>query len=137
MEDPAAPESLDKVYAEAGQWLRMCNTLLWSMASILIPISIGCVGLAQKYPVQKTFLAAASIFRFAFWVYVSNIYKITSAQAREVLMAIEKAWKIPGRMALYNIHGHVGKKWYSLFHVQVLGLLLLVVLWAILLPTLK
>ena len=28
--------NLDKVYSEASQWVRMCNTLIWQMAAIFL-----------------------------------------------------------------------------------------------------
>jgi hypothetical protein len=124
---------LDKIYAEAGNWVRLCNTVIWSMGAFLIPLSLGCIGLAQKYESLKRFFGGASIFLFAVWVYVSHIYKITSADARTVLMRIEETWAVPERMALYRMHGQVGLKWYSLFRVQVVGLILLVILWVVLL----
>lgn len=133
MGEPVISPSLDKVYAEAGQWIRMSNTLIWSMGAILIPTSLSCIGLAQQFPLRRGFLAGASIFMFAFWVYVSNILKVTCFQARQVLMAIERSWDIPQGMALYNIHGQVGTKWYSLFKIQILALSLFIVLWVVLL----
>jgi hypothetical protein len=32
---------LETVYAEASDWVRMCNTLTWSMGALLVPVSVG------------------------------------------------------------------------------------------------
>ncbi len=133
MGEQTIPDSLDKIYVEASQWVRMCNTVIWSMGAILIPLSIGCVGLAQQYPGLGRFFAGASVLLFAVWVYVSRLYRTTSAKARQVLMNIEQAWDIPKQMALYAMHGQVGHTWYSLFNVQIVGLVLLIILWTFLL----
>jgi hypothetical protein len=127
--------SLDKIYAEAGQWVRMCNVITWSIGALLIPLSIGCIGLAQKYPPHKRFLAGASIVLFAVWVYVSKLYRKTAADARKVLMNIEDTWGVPEQMALYQLHGQVGLRWYSVFNVQIVSLILLALLWVVLLMT--
>jgi hypothetical protein len=133
MDEQTIPNSLDKIYAEAGQWVRLCNTVVWSMGAILIPLSIGCIGLAQQYPPRSRFFAGASLLLYAVWVYVSRLYRNTAAEARQVLMNIEQTWEVPKRMALYEVHGQVGHTWYSLFNVQIVGLVLLMILWAFLL----
>jgi hypothetical protein len=133
MDEQPDKNYLDKIYAEAGQWVRMCNIVIWSMGAFLIPLSIACIGLAQQYPPLKQFFAGGSVFLFAVWVYVSNLYRKTSADARKVLMNIEQAWAVPEQMALYKLHGQVGLRRYSLFNVQIVSLIILVILWMVLL----
>lgn len=137
MREEPDPNSLDKIYAEAGQWIRMCNTIIWSMGAFLIPLSIGCIGLAQQYPPRKRFFAGASVLLFAVWVYVSNLDRTTAADARKVLMNIEETWGVPERRALYRLHGQVGLKWYSLFNAQIVCLILLATMWVVVLMLAK
>ena len=127
---------LDKIYSQASEWIRMCNAILWAMGTVLVPASAACIGLALQFPDRKFFLAPASVFIFAFWVYASRLYRATASSAREVLISIESEWKIEREMALYKLHGQVGLKRYSLFNTQVLCLILLILLWIILLISL-
>jgi len=129
-------EHLDKIYIEASQWIRMCNSIIWTMGTFLVPLSAACIGLALQYPERKFFLAPASVFLFALWVYVGRLYRASAADARRVLMKIEDEWGIKDEMALYKLHGQVGLKRYSLFNAQVLCLLILIILWIILLVSL-
>ena len=124
---------LDKIYYQASEWIRMCNAILWAMGTVLVPASAACIGLALQFPDRKFFLAPASVFIFAFWVYASRLYRATAASARRVLMKIEDEWKLENEMALYKLHGQVGLKRYSLFNTQVLCLILLIALWIVLL----
>jgi len=122
--------SLDKIYAEDGQWVRMCNMISWSMGAFLIPLSITCIGLSQQYPKRKVFLAGASVLLFALWVYVDHLYGRTAADARKVLINIEQTWAVPEQMALYKLHGeNPFRRRYGLLHVQIVALILLVILW--------
>lgn len=99
---------LDKVYQEAGQWIRFANTVVWSMGTLLVPVSFGFVGIVlnnsgTKFsPTGKAILGGGSVFLFSFWVYASSFYKRSSDAAREVLMKIEEKWKVSDEMSLYK-----------------------------------
>jgi hypothetical protein len=126
-------DKLAIIYAEAGKWINLCNTITWSMGAILIPLSIGCIGLAQQYPARRRFFAVASVFLFAVWVYVCNTFRTTAAKSRDVLINIEKTWEVPEQMSLYKLHGQIGLSRYNLFKVLIICLILLTLLWVILL----
>jgi hypothetical protein len=130
--DIASIESLDKVYGEAGQWVRLCNTIVWQMAAVFIPASATCIGLALLYRRQMAMLAIASIVFFSIWVFVSFLYGRTAIDARDALMAIERHWRVPGQMALYTLHRHPGRWRFSLFRVQIVTLACLVIFWIVL-----
>jgi hypothetical protein len=129
-------DHLEKIYIEASQWIRMCNTILWTMGTFLVPASAACIGIAVEHPEWRFFLSPASVFLFGFWVYVSRLYRATAASARQVLMRIEDEWRIKDEMSLYKLHGQVGLRRYSLFNTQVFFLVILIVLWVILLVSL-
>lgn len=135
--DEAKPENLDKVYAEASQWLRLVNTIIWAMGAIFVPASVGCVYLALKEHDNKWFCAVASICSLSAWLYISLLYRKTSKVARDVLMNVERTWNIPGDMALFTIQGQVGHSRYSQVRVQIGALAVLVVLWVYLLIVLQ
>lgn len=125
--------SLEKVYMEASQWVRLANTIFWTVGAILVPISFGFVGLAlnkssstQFTLAGKIFLSIGSVFLFSFWVYASSLYRHTSRQAREVLISIEKRWQMPKSVSFYTQQGLIGK---ALFNLQRLALALLVIVW--------
>lgn len=135
---------IERIYLEAGHWVRLTNTIVWSMGALLVPVSFGFVGLAlNKYPDihferwGKTVLGVVSVFLFSFWVYVSTLYKITTKQAREALIAIEKQWAEDGQceikkaMLLYTEQGIVGDKWYGLRNLQIVALIILLVTWVV------
>lgn len=136
MSETSHTDHLEKIYIEASQWIRMCNTIIWTMGTFLVPASGACIGFALEHPKQKLFLAPASVFLFGFWVYVSRLYRATAASARQVVMKIEDEWRVKDEMALYKLHGQVGLRRYSLFNTQVVCLILLIALWIILLMSL-
>lgn len=122
-------ENLDKVYVEASQWVRMCNAIIWQMAAVFIPVCLTAIGLALAYPKYMLFFGIASIALFSVWVYVSQLYRGTAADARKALMEIERSWQIPAKQAVYCNMGQVGFRRMSLFHVQIAALLCLIVFW--------
>ena len=128
---------LDKIYAEAGQWIRMCNTIIWSIGAFLITLSMTCVGLALNNPSKQRLLAVESLIAYAFWLYVSMLFRSTAAQSRSVLIAIERHWNTPNDVALYTLHGQIGMKWYSVFNMQVFTMALLVIFWSLFLARTK
>jgi len=101
---------LDKVYAEASQWVRFANTVVWSMGALLVPVSFGFVGVAlnnagtQFSQGGKAILGVGSVFLFLFWVYASSFYKRSSDVARKVLIKIEEKWELgEEEMSLYTL----------------------------------
>jgi hypothetical protein len=121
----------DKVYAEAGHWLRTVNTIGWSMASIFIPISFTGVVLAMQFPLVRWVFCFGSIFIFGFWVAVSFIYRRTSIAAREVLIEIESRWALDEPISLYVKQRHM-QGWLSgVAILQLVSFSLLVILWAL------
>ncbi len=132
---------LEKIYIEASQWVRLANTVIWSMGTLLVPISLGFVGLALNKSASTKFddagrrlLCVGSIFLFSFWVYASFLYTRTSRTAREVLVAIEKEWRVsPRHAAFYTKQKAVISTWYRLPHAQLVALGVLSGIWAFIL----
>jgi hypothetical protein len=125
----AAPDYLEKIYIEAGQWLRMVNTIGWAMASIFVPISFTAVAFAVQYSKAKWVFCFGSIFLFTFWVAVSFIYRKTSNVTRDVLMDIERKWGVDDEVSLY-VKQRFMRGWFSgVAILQVISLALLIVVW--------
>lgn len=139
-QDNSYNQHLDKIYAEASHWVRLANTAIWSMGTLLVPVSFGFVGLAlnRSPTTQFTFfgevlLCFGSIILFSFWVYASALYTKTSAVARDVLTRIEKEWAVTKQQRFYTEQGKVIKVWYRLPNAQMVALVILVVVWAVIL----
>ena len=126
-------DNLQEIYYQASEWIRMCNNIIWNMGTFLVPLSIGCIPVAIQYPSHKLFLAPASIFLFAFWIYVSKLYRASAVSTRQVLMGIEREWGVKEELALYNSHGQVGLSRLGLFSTQLITLAVLTIVWIVLL----
>jgi hypothetical protein len=136
---------LDKVYQEASQWVRLVNTIIWTMGTLLVPVSFGFVGLALNKAAGaqfdqggKVILGLGSVFLFSFWVYACRIYKNSTRAARAVLMKIEEEWQIDDSMALYKMQEPILNRRtqlfklqipYGLFSLQGLTLVALILVW--------
>jgi len=139
-EEKAPANSIEKVYLEASHWVRLANQVVWQMGTFLVPFSFTLIGLALNKSTSLTFddkgrtlLGVGSVFVFSFWVYTTFLYRHSAATARDVLVKIEKEWGIPAEMSLYTRHGKIGLQWYSLYNLQVLALVLLIVVWIVIL----
>ncbi len=133
MNDEINSSQIETVYQEAGQWLRTVNQIIWAMGSIFVPLSLSCLWFAVNASKGRSFLAFGSIFLFALWVYVSELYRDSCHTARTVLMTIEEQWAINEKISLYKLHGDIGKRRTGLFNAQLASLHLLIVIWVVLL----
>ena len=133
MDENSHADKLQEIYYQGSEWVRMCNNLIWAMGTFLVPLSIGCVGLAAQYPQHRFFLAPASVFVFLFWIYVSKLYRASAVDTRKVLMSIEHEWGIKEGLGLYHAHGQVGLSRFGLLHTQIMCLAVLAVVWIFLL----
>ena len=127
MNSQEKPESrpLDKVYHEASQWVRLVNTIIWSVGTLLVPISFALVGLALNTSSGAQFtwwgkiiLAIGSVFLFSFWVYASRIYKQSTDIARGVLVKIEEKWEVDEEMSLYKLQQPILNRRFRLFSFE-------------------
>lgn len=126
LQEKPGSNPLDKVYLEASQWVRLANTIIWSMGTLLVPVSFGFVGLAlnnsgTQFSLRgKAILGVGSVFLFSFWVYASRIYKLSSNIARNVLIRIEKnEWKVKRGLSLYRLQNPLVNRKLGLFQLQI------------------
>jgi hypothetical protein len=141
--EQGATKPLEKIYQEASQWVRLVNTIIWSMGTLLVPISFGLLGVALNKTAGfefdrrgKIVLGIGSVFLFGFWVYASRIYKDSVQVARKVLTRIERKWGVEKGLALYrNQQPIINKRLpylklpYGLFHAQMITLVALILIW--------
>jgi hypothetical protein len=129
---PVSSETLKTVYAEAGQWVRMVNTIVWTAGTALFPLVIASLALAFTYRQYRWPLAGGSLAIYGFWMYVSYAYGHSASIARAALMEIEQAWGLPptSGVALYGRQGQVGRTRRGLPALQRALLAILVVAWA-------
>lgn len=128
----------DRIYTEAGQWIRLGNTITWAMGSIFVPFSLGALAFAVERKVQGTdlfLLGCGSVFLYLLWLYVSWLYRSSVIVARQVAMRIEESHGVPAERSLYRAQGQPGYWRLGLFHVQMLTLFLLVAAWYFVLTT--
>lgn len=147
--------SLEKIYVEASQWVRLVNTIIWTMGTLLVPVSFGFVGLAlntssgaQFEQRGKIVLGLGSVFLFSFWVYASRIYKNSTHIARRVLINIEAKWNVDSgivddgnvddknnvddkRMSFYTMQKSLLERRLGLFPLQIVTLVALVLVWVL------
>lgn len=126
--------NLEKVYTEAGNWVRLCNTIIWQMGAAFIAATVTCIGFAlgkQQSRSYEVFFGVSSVVSFAIWVYVSALYRTSAAKARSALQEIELMWQIPSRMSVYKLHGDIGYTRFSLFRIQLIALGLLIGFWTV------
>jgi len=145
MTSPEQP--LERIYQEASQWVRLVNTIIWTMGTLLVPISFGLLVVALNKSADfefdrrgKIVLGVGSVFLFGFWVYASSLYKESVQVAREVLIEIEKGWlgeNDEKGISLYrkqqpklNKRIPYLKVPYGLFYAQMITLAVLILIWS-------
>lgn len=134
---------LERVYQEASQWVRLVNTIIWTMGTLLVPVSFGLLGVALnrssglQFDLRgKIVLGVGSVFLFGFWVYASRIYKKSVDVARKVLIEIEKKWMTDAaeeKFRLYEEQQNILDKQIGLFTSQVITLVGLILVWSLIL----
>ncbi|MGB9187127.1 MAG: hypothetical protein WCB34_03940 [Methylovirgula sp.] len=80
------------VYAEAGHWVRMTNTVAWTLMQVLGPILVAAfIAALTGTAIPKCFLALGSALIAAAWFYVDFHYEKSANTARQMLIGIEAA----------------------------------------------
>jgi hypothetical protein len=127
------PDALKSIYAEASQWVRMVNTLVWTAGTVLFPIAVAAVGFAFERPSLKWPLAVGSLAVHGFWIYITYTYGHSAGIARDALMEVERRWGIPNTSptSFYGRQGHVGRTRRGLPAIQRVLLAALIVAWLI------
>jgi hypothetical protein len=123
----------EKVYGEAGDWVRLANTITWTIGALVCPISAAALGFGVREPKFRPIMAVVSLFLFSFWVYASYLYRKSAVIARSTLMAIETSSLLPLEMCLYRQQGQVGMQRFSVFNMQKVTLAVLILVWVVLL----
>ncbi|WP_072909738.1 hypothetical protein [Malonomonas rubra] len=121
-----------KVYEHASNWLRMANTLAWTLSGIFIPLSLGCFALAIKNHEYVWFFAVGSIIFYSVWAYIIYYYSLPTKCSREALIALEEKWGIEKNLCFYKNQGFLYKQAHGLLTVQILVFIIILTGWALL-----
>lgn len=99
-------ENLGRIYAEASEWLRMANNIVWSAGNLFIPLSLApfaAIATADKINNRYVcILAGISIFLIFTWIGITLVYKRSTTKAREVLCQIENTWGLSEKREVRN-----------------------------------
>lgn len=137
MSEGSQRDYLEKVYAEAGQWLRMSNQIIWAMGALFVPLSLSPFWLVIGNRAPKTIFVTASIGLFIFWIVVSSLYRRSTSETRKVLIQIEEYWGLEDGLSLYKRQDPIMRKGFSLIRFQITGLIILMALWLIVILRLR
>src|ERR1700732_517717 len=74
-------------YSEASQWVRLTNTVSWTLLVAAVPILVGLLAgaAATSATISKGVLAAGSIALGAVWFYFDYLYEKSTNGARTLL----------------------------------------------------
>jgi hypothetical protein len=85
-------------YQHAGDWVRLANTITWTLASVYLVAAVfamnAAVQRAEDDPVRLV-LAILWIALLSIWLAIDNMYLSSAQQARHVLERIEAEWPQP------------------------------------------
>jgi len=133
----SAADAAKMVYAEAGNWVRMVNTITWTLGSIFLVGAIIATNVltAQTSPWRGT-VALWIIFLCLIWLLIDILYWVSIWTPRSILESVEKDFK-NAALRLYTRqqmgYGNRVRFWVNVLTwvlPVVVGLFALIVGWA-------
>jgi len=117
-------------YSEAGNWVRMANTVTWTLAGVFAAILVAAIYMAMTTSVPRWLLVSISVVVGGFWFWIDRVYENTAVAARNILVGLERTKGFEG-MRLYTEQSKAIPGWYST-NIHLLAILaLLLVGWVI------
>ncbi len=96
---PAPPQAEIVTYQQAADWLKMVNTVTWTMGSIYLAAAFvalnGALSESLVDTVWRHVIGVAVCALSLIWFHVDNIYSSSAQKARAKLKALEDVWNIP------------------------------------------
>jgi hypothetical protein len=126
-----------QIYVQASNWLRMTNTMAWTVTSVFFPLSLGCFALAINEPSYAWLFASGSIILYIIWMYMIFFYSIPANICRDALEEIEYKWKLADKEKIYTRQGKLYKKKYGALTAQIIFFVIIIMGWVFLLMGLK
>jgi hypothetical protein len=83
------------IYAEAGQWVRLTNTISWALAAFLVPLLITPIFTALTTPINRCLLFIGSFLIAMFWIHFESLYQKGTDQTRAMLEDMERRTTFP------------------------------------------
>jgi len=120
-----------KIYEEASNWLRMVNTMAWTLTGVFIPLVLSCFALAIKFPQWVWLYAAGSIFLYLVWSSLIYSYGKSASKCRTALFSIENAWDICQDQKFYCNQGTPYFKKYGAVTIQIISFIIVCSGWFI------
>jgi len=89
------PDMLASVYSEQMEWARHYNELIWTIGTILVPVSFAALAINfDKQPEIERFAAFASCGILTFWGLLTEWHRRLWSRCFELTGLIEELWGI-------------------------------------------
>jgi hypothetical protein len=112
------------VYAEAGHWVRMVNTVTWTLMLAVAPALIGLIVAAHtSTTIPKWIFAVGSGIIALLWLYFDYLYEVSANKARAFLSGIEQTKNFG-----HKLYDQQQKIVPSIYSINIISLCLVVVL---------
>jgi hypothetical protein len=90
-------------YEHAAQWLRMVNTITWTLSSLYLAVAIVALNTVRDAPKEWKHTIGWTVFGLCcVWFCVDVIYAFSSLKARSILTKIEADTAWPAELKLYT-----------------------------------
>jgi len=92
------PDRTTLCYQHAGDWVRLANSLTWTIASVyLVSAVLAMNGALQRAEedYMRIVIAAVWIALLVMWLIIDNIYLGSARHARRIIERIEEDWPPP------------------------------------------
>ena len=82
-------------YQQASEWVRMCNTITWSLGSIYVVAAILALNgaMQQSSMVWRSVIGVLVVLLVVAWALIDWSYLQSASSAREHLREIETSWR--------------------------------------------
>ena len=83
-------------YQQAAEWVRMCNTVTWSLGSIYVVAAVIALNGAMQQGPSAAWRSVAGwlvVFMVIVWAVIDCAYLRSAKSAREYLRNIETSWR--------------------------------------------
>ncbi|ENM3890077.1 hypothetical protein Q9F25_003278 [Vibrio cholerae] len=100
------------IYLESAQWIRMANSIIWTVGAIFIPISLSAFAYALTNKQLYFPLAFGSWLVWGVWLYIVYFYGYTAGKCRISIAKIEEE---SGLDPIHSIYTEQNRVFYGKF----------------------
>lgn len=94
------PDYMSICYQNAGDWIRLANSVTWTLASVYLVAAVLAMNAAMQRAVDdpiRLVLAFVWVALLSIWIAIDRLYLKSARQARTVVERIEESWPEPYR----------------------------------------